>query len=77
MIQNIVPRHLQGKTAKSGKTPYEVLAFYSMVDWDASEDEKHIKKFIVAKFGCYGDATLYAHQLDNSTNPPKIILIRV
>ena len=84
MIKNIVPLQFRGKTAKNGRTPYEVLIFwneeqYETIDYNlplSETEKKTTKKFIVAKFGCYGDATRYAHQLNTSPNPPKIVLIR-
>lgn len=77
MIRNIVPSKLQGnKTASPGKTPYEVLSFGSEADFDACTDEKDFKRFVVAKFATYGDATLYAHNLDTAPLKPAVILIR-
>lgn len=77
MIQNIVPNSLQGnKSGKPGTVPYEVLSFDSNADFEACTEEKDFKKHIIAKFNSYGDATLYAHNLDIAPLRPAVILIR-
>lgn len=76
MIRNLVAPTLQGKSYERGRTPFEVLVFDCAMDYDSAEGEPAMKKFIVAKFSTYGDATRYAHQLDTAPCRPHLIVLR-
>ncbi len=81
-VQVLVPGHLKGKTAKGGRVPYEVLVFGTWDDYDCLEgpdgqhDEKVAKRYIVAKFGCYGDAMLWASQVAQRPVRPYRVIVR-
>jgi hypothetical protein len=61
-VANIVPGIMK-RLAAPGKTPYEVLAFHTQFEYETTNDEKDLKKKIIAKFRDYDAALAFAQNM--------------